>query len=481
MKKIIYILIGASFLTLACTDNFEEINKNTNAPEEVEPQFLLTNIISETAFTNTYDQGFDKSNYYAHFSAAIDFGFLDRYELGSNGTYWNKIFGLLTDIKSMQQSDASNEAYRAIGDIMRSFLFSQLTDMWNDVPYSQALSLEEDIVNPRYDTQESIYTDPEIGILSVLQNAATTLESTTNVVRGDVMFNNNLDKWVRFANSLRVRYIMRISKRKTDFTDLQALANSGKLMQSNADNALMPYLSAAPNQFPFFLAASGANDEHVMTHTVDSTLTLLDDPRIGVYYKPTERSLSTDSMEYRGIRNGQSRETISEDTTITIQKISLFGSIFRDAPDAMDAQIMQYAELQFALAEAVEKGFISGDVQTYYQNGVNAAFEYYNINTPADYFQRDAVSLDGTNNLTKIMTQKWLSLINIGHEAWFNIRRTGIPKIVAGPDATNEGRYPVRYLYPESEQATNAENYQEAAQRIGGDNINSKGWWESDN
>lgn len=480
IKKFLLILSIGMFFTQSCTNDFEEINKNTNASEAVEPEFLLTNVITELIQQNTYTQGFDQSNYFAHFAAAIDFGDLDRYIIGSNGTYWNNLFSYLQDIKSMQQAEASNEAYVAVGDILKAFIFSQLTDMWNDVPYSQAISLEEGVVTPAYDTQESIYTDPETGILVVLKNAAATLENTNAVIRGDVMFGNDLEKWVRFANSLRVRYLLRISKRLTDFSELQALANSSKLMRSNADNAVLPFLPSAPNQFPFFLASSGANDEHVMTFTVDSVLTLLGDPRIGVYYKPTQRSLNTDSVEYRGVRNGQNRETIAKDTTLSIEKLSLFGSIFRDVPDGVDAQFMHYAEVQFALAEAVQRGYITGDAKTYYENGITASFEYYGVEVPADYFTREAIALNGTDNIIKIMTQKWLSLINVGHEAWFNIRRTGIPAIKAGPDAANEGRYPVRYLYPESEQATNAENYQDAVSRIGGDNINSKGWWEKD-
>ena len=486
MKKMTRILASAltviSLLCLntSCTNDFEDINANPNSPEVVQPEFLLTNVITEFSNQNTYEQGFNLSNYFAHFSAAIDFGFADRYIVGSNGTYWNTLFGLLTDIESMKSLPNTNEAYNAIGDILKSMMFSQLTDMWNDVPYSEALRLEEGFSTPKYDTQESIYTDPQIGILVVLKRSAETLENSTQVIRGDVMFNNDLNQWARLANSLRVRYIMRISKRLSDFSELQALASSGNLMQSNADNAVVPYLASAPNQFPFFLAASGANEEHVMTFTVDSVLTLWDDPRIGVFYKPTQRSLSTNTPEYRGIRNGQNRETIAADPTITAESISLFGSIFRDSPNAVDAQFMQYAELQFALAEAAERGYITGNANTYYQNGVTASFTYYNVQVPGDYFTRAAIALNGSNNLEKILTQKWMSLINVGHEAWFNIRRTGIPALQVGPDAANDGRYPVRYFYPESEQATNQQNYQIAVNRIGGDNLNSKSWWEKD-
>ncbi len=478
--KYTFPLLLSAIVISACTDNFEEINENPNAPETVEAQFLLTNIISLAADQNTYYQGFDQSNYFAHFVAAIDFGFLDRYIIGSNSTYWGILNGLVTDIESMKASPSSNEAYEAVGNIMRCFLFSQMTDLWNDVPYSEANRLAEGFDKPRYDTQEQIYTDPEIGVLAVLKEAASTLENTNQVIRGDVMFNNDLEKWVKFANSLQVRYLLRISKRLSDFSELEALVSSGNLMNSNEDNAVVPYLTTAPNQFPFFLSSVGGLVEHVMSETADSVLTLWDDPRIAVLYQPVAKGLANDSVYFRGIQNGQTNETVQE-LGLGVDDLSIIGSVFRDVPDGADAQFMQYAEVQFALAEARERNYIStGTAQQYYENGIRASFEYYGVEVPADYFSREAIALNGTDDLTKILTQKWLSLINIGHEAWFNIRRTGIPAIKAGPDAANEGRYPVRYLYPESEQATNAENYQEAVNRIGGDNINSKGWWEKD-
>ena len=477
MKKILISFIYISLLSTACTDDFESINENPNEPESVSPQFLLSNIIFVAADRNTYEQGFRLSNYLTHFAASVEFERIDRYEMGSNSGYWDTIFRLLSDIQSMKEAEGSNEAYAAVGDIMRCHLVSQLTDLWGDVPYTQALQAIEGQFTPQYDTQESIYTDPETGILAILKQSASTLETTTASIQGDLMFNNDLDKWIRFANSLRVRYLMRISKRLTDFSELQALADDGKLMRSNEDNAMVPYLSAAPNQWPMSQAALGLYQEHRMTQTVDSVLKLWNDPRLAVLYKPTQQSVNEGNPQYKGLQNGLNRETISE-RNINLNDISLFGTIFRDVTDGVDAQLMQYAELQFALAEAVTRNYISGDAQAYYQNGIAASFAYYDVALPDDYFTRPAITLDGSDDLTKILTQKWLSLITVGHEAWFNIRRTGIPSLKAGPDNLNEGRYPVRYLYPESEQATNSRNYQEAASRIGGDNINSKGWWE---
>jgi hypothetical protein len=468
-----------ALLMIACTDNFDEINENPNLPETVGPQFLLSNIISVAADRNTYEQGFRLANYLAQFSASVEFERIDRYEMGSNSEYWSTIFRLLSDVRSMQEIEGTNEAYIAVGNIMRSYLFSQLTDMYGDVPYTEAINALDGNLSPAYDTQESIYMDSETGILAVLASSVETLKSTNFSIQGDMMFNNDLDQWIKFANSLRVRYYLRVSNKITDFSALQSIVANEDLMQSNVDNAVVPYLSSAPNQWPMSLAGLGLYQEHRMTQTVDSVLSLWNDPRVEVLYKPSEQSVQDGNPEYVGLLNGQSRETIA-DKGINLSNISLFGSIFRDVPDGVDAQFMQYAELQFALAEASIKGFISGNATTYYEEGIRASFDYWGAALPADYFSRPSITLTGNSeeDLVKIMTQKWLSLINNGHEAWFNVRRTGIPKLQPGPDNLNGGRYPMRYLYPESEQATNAENFQEAAQRIGGNTINSKGWWE---
>lgn len=481
MKKLTKLYTATAVLallfTFGCTEGFEEINTNPNSPESIGPQFLLSNVISVAANENTYTQGFRLSNYLTQFAASVEFERIDRYEMGSNAQYWNGTYRLLNDIESIQTNAASNEAYNAVADIMKAYLFSQLTDMWGDVPYSEALEAKAGVYNPSYDTQEKIYLDPEIGILALLRKSSATLKNTSSSIQGDMMFGNNLEKWQRFANSLRVRYILRISKRINDFSELQGLVDENDLMLSNSDNAVVPYLASAPNQWPMSQAALGLYQEHRMTYTVDSVLKAWDDPRQMTLYKPTQQSVTAGNPQFKGLQNGLNRETINE-KGINLNDISLFGSIFRDVPSGVDGQFMQYAELQFALAEAANRGYISGDASTYYKNGIRASFEYFKTSLPADYFSRPTIALNGSDDLTKILTQKWLSLINNGHEAWFNIRRTGIPALTPGPDNLNDNKYPVRYLYPESEQAVNNSNYQDAASRMGGDNINSKVWWE---
>ena len=480
MKNIQLLIVTIiCFNFIGCTNDFDAINDNPNAPQEVSPEFLLTNVIATELNENTYNQGLRLNNYLVQFNSDVEFERIDRYELGGNSGYWNLIFGLLTDLESMKSLPGYNDAYDGVAEILRSFLFSQLTDMWGDVPYTEALQFASLNFTPAYDTQESIYTNPQTGILARLEAAVEKLQNTSETIKGDIMFGNDLTKWVRFGNSLQVRYLLRTSKRNTSFSKLQELADSNMLMESNADNAVLPYLATSPNQFPLFSASTGIFQGLKMSKTVEDVLKSWDDPRIAVFFNPTPESVTAGNPTFKGLPNGLSTQSISEQGFV-LNDLSLMADRFRGVPDGVDAQLMLYSEIQFDLAEAVERGYITGNAEVYYQNGIRAHFEYYDVALPSDYFSRSAIALNGlmNQNLTKILTQKWLSLFMVGHEAWFNIRRTGIPALTPGPDNFNEDKYPVRYLYPESEQAANKDNYEAAAVRIGGDNINSKNWWE---
>jgi hypothetical protein len=476
MKKYIILIISIGALWSSCTEDFDSINKNPNGSTSVEPEFLLTNVLTNVAQASTYDQGFRLSNFICQYSSDIEFERIDRYEMGSNAGHWNLLYRNLTDIKSMQSVPSTNEAYKAVGDVMKSYIFAQLTDMWGDIPYSEALKAKEGISAPKYDTQEEIYTGPN-GILAKLENAAKILSTTKEKISGDVMYSGNLLKWEKFSNSLQVRYRVQVSKKLKDFVKLQELVNGGKIITTNADNAIIPYLAAAPNQFPLSQAALGIYNGHRMSSTIGNVLTGWSDPRIAVLFKPTTKSIASGSPLYKGLQNGLTRESIAS-RGVDLNDISLFGSIWRDIPNGVDAQYIQASEVLFALAEAAENKWITGNAKDYYESAVKAHFAYLKVSLPSDYLTKSATALNGTDNLKKIMTQKWVALISNGHEAWFNIRRTSIPALIPGPDNMNDGRFPSRYLYPEGEQATNAENYKTAAQRLGGDNINSKVWWE---
>lgn len=470
--KYLYIAC-ALFLAFSCK-KFDDYNNNPNAPENVHPQFLLSNVIAEAADNQAY-WGWHAGALLAQHSSNLEFLPVDRYDLGNNEGLWNETYRLLNDLKSVSEAEESNEAYAAIASILKAHQASLLTDLWTNVPYFEALEGEREAnFTPKFDSQEDIYLNDD-GILDLLEKSVEILENSTASVSGDILYSGDLNKWIRFANSLRVRYLLRISSKVDVSAELQSIVNEGDIFTSNNDNAALPYLSSSPNQWVIFTEREGRYVDVRMSKNAENIMSPLNDDRIMRFYKPTVLSEQNGTPEYKGIPNGLSRESQND---YNLTDVSLMGSFLRDVPDAMQAVFMNYAELQFCLAEAAQKGLIAGAPSTYYQAGIQASFDFYEVNLPSTYLLSNDVVLNGTNNLERIMTQKWINSFMSGYEAWFDIRRTGFPNLTIPDDNLNGDVYPVRYVYPSTEQAVNGANYSDAVSAIGGDDYNSKSWWE---
>ncbi len=475
MKKYISIICLLSFSLLACKKNLTEINQNPNAPENVDPQFLLSNVLYQYAKNNA-EEAWKNGNLLAQHTSNIEFFPIDRYDVGTNTELWNASYRLLNDVHSIETSPLTNDAYKGVSLIMKSMLASLLTDLWNDVPYSQATKGgSEKNFTPVYDKQEDIYNGAD-GILKNLDKAVELLAATNTKIEGDILYKGNLSLWTRLANSLKIRYLVRISKKVNVSAQLQSLVNENMLLRNNADNAVIPFLSSAPNQWFLINEREGRYADVRMSKTAQNIMVPLADARANVYFKPTVLSVTNSAPAFKGLPNGLSKQS---QNAFNFNDISLIGKLFRDDPSGVNAPIMTYAELQFLLAEAAQKNYITGLASTYYNNGINASHSYYNVAVPAGYLTNASVLLNGTNDLSKIMTQKWISNFLNGYEAWIDVRRTGFPQLPIPQDNLNSDKFPVRFRYPTIEQAANATNYNAAVTRIGGDTYNSKGWWEN--
>lgn len=475
MNYKIYILLLACLSFGSCSKEFEKINTNPNAPEQVDAQFLLSNILWNAANNNAVD-AWNAGNFLAQLTAKHNFNEIDRYDIRTNTELWNKTYLLLNDVKSLETlAENGNQTYKGVALVMRAFLFATLTDLWGDVPYSEAIKgTSDNNFSPKYDTQEEIYTGNE-GILQTLRDAVTILDGSRNnlPIKGDLIYNGNVDQWIRFANSLRVRYLLRVSNKINVASEMQTIVSSNLLMQSNMDNSLVPYLATAPSQWFVHTIREGDYSGVRMSSMIDSVLTNLNDPRLQVWFKPTSASVGMGMPVYKSIPNGLGPASIGQ---YDLADVSTLGAIFRDQPAGVNAVLMLYSELQFALAEAAQRGLIGGSAQMYYENGIQASFDYYNTTMPSNYLVQSEVAWDGS--LSKIITQKWLASMLVGYEGWFNYRRTGFPVLKQAVDNVNNDMVPVRYRYPDTEKAVNPNNYNAAVSRIGGDTYNIKVWWD---
>jgi hypothetical protein len=475
------------FLVFACDQDFAEINTNPNQPtvDKANPDLILPKIISEVGDEMTSDLAWGFGNIVSQLVATNNFTGVDIYNWGTQSGTWNLLYRNARDAQNLEiiAEERGNNNLKAVALVLKSYIFSNLTELWGDIPYTQALAGKgingDPIFEPGYDAQKDIYA----GILADYAEADK-LFGTSGSLGGDIMFAGDINKWKKLTNSLRVRTLMRLEKKWGEMglsaNDLQQLVSEGNLMESNADNAILPYLATSPNQWPLQTSRVGSFDEKRMSQRVENVLKSTNDPRLGILFRTVDNQ-DTPGV-YAGVANG-----LSEDNAINFnggpKNQSRLGKRFRDTDEPanvkVDMTFMQYNELMFLLAEAAEKGYINGDAATYYLAGINATMDYYGATPTADYFAQTGVDYKSaatqTERLELIGTQKWLGLFMVGLEAWFDFRRTGIPALTPGSDALFQ-EVPVRVQYPDDEKVLNGSNYDAAVSRQGADEILTPTW-----
>lgn len=460
-----------------CTEGFEETNINPNQPEEVSADLLLSTVLSTIA-NRAVTSGWGNGNIVAQLTAKINFTGFDRYEWGSESGFWNESFGILSEIDIILQSARAeatkNSSYEGIALIMRSYVFSVITDNWGNVPFTEAIDGANGNFTPAYDDQELIYN----GILSDLEAAELLLRAGDPVFGGDLIYNGDTEKWRKFANSLRLRYLMRISGKRDVSSQIQSIFDSGVFIATNEENALMVYpATTLIDSWPISRGRVGSFDEYRMSETVETILKQFGDNRLQKWFQPTDNPTDDPDL-FVGLPNGLSEDNASNFNGGASNVSRLRQSFFFNSPNSVKAAILQTAEVHFIFAEAMQRGLIAGDAELLYNEGIRLSFDYWDINQDmAAYLTQNGVAYDG--QLETIFTQKWLASFLVGLEAWYDYRRTGLPSfIVPGPDNVNDNRVPVRFLYPDSEQTLNSANFEAAVSKIGTNDINIKGWWE---
>lgn len=473
-----------SMVTFSCTKDFDQINTNKNAPEKVTSQLLLPDI-QRDMMNQVLGESWGIGNIVVQHTAKNQFVNEDRYLWGEINGIWNTSYNKLRDIQNIINAaeETKDNGTKAVALIMRAWMYSLITDAYGDIPYIDAIKAKSGIYYTKYDSQEAVYA----GILSDLKNANGLLATTSGVVGGDLIYNGNLTKWRKLANSLRVRYLIRISNKKSPATELTEILSNpsvNPIFENNSDNATFTYKAASPDQFPLFSARSGSFNEFRASKFMLDTLKSLDDPRLKIFFRATPKTEGTANEVFIGLPNGlddvsaltfaggpENHSRISAnfyENAITAQGLNIAKGI-----------IMTYAELQFLLAEAVSKSWVVGSSNPYYTAGVKASFEFYGLTASTAYLDRNEVKLteNKDENLKKIGFQKWISFFYQGMEAWFDWRRTKIPNLKPAISNQNGGKIPVRFIYPIIEQGLNGPNRIEAVTRQGGDDINTLMWY----
>ncbi|WP_203295500.1 SusD/RagB family nutrient-binding outer membrane lipoprotein [Luteirhabdus pelagi] len=479
MKTFLYSIFSVLLLSFSsCTSDFEEINTNPNAPNSVQPSLLLRQVIYDFGDEMSYE-GFVAGDLLSQHRTAIDFNLFDRHALKSpqlGGNPWPIFYTNLRDNEIILTQARTNETfavYEGPALILKAYFAAGLTDLFGDVPYFEAFNGVEGTVTPTYDSQEDIYL-AEGGIMDNLDKGIVALQNYDDVIplEGDILFNGDLEQWITFANSLKIKALMRISGEVDVAQQLQQLYTEGNYFNTNEQNATFDFTNSDPNSFRLAQLRIGDFNNFVLSETMEDIMIGLNDPRIGEFFRPFENA---SGEAYNGLINGID----ASQTSIELADYSLAGTAFREDTSTLDANFLTAWEVAFYLAEAAKKGFISADAQTLYEQGVTLAFDYWQTELPSDYLSGQAAfEANGTTPLQQIITQKWIANLINGYEGWVEWRRTGFPELRPIAASLNDGLIPIRMPYPAEEEALNAENYQQAASQTNGNSINVPVWWD---
>lgn len=508
----------------SCDNDLTEINQNPNGvdPSQGNPSFLLTQVMVNTAL----DVG--NKGYSDPLSAFVQYTQKDSW--GNNnynwdGSGWDTYYGNLRSAKlALQRSqELGYTLHEAIAQILMAQNFVTLADYYGDVPYSNAVQADEDVILPTYDSQETVYKGAIADFVAAAASISNNMGNLeTFAANQDIFFGGDAEKWMRYANSLALRYYMRLSEKDPSYAQAGVTATLAKPLISSVDEeCAVAYTgtsggTAQPSNGTTGGASSFTRVKPCTTFT--DRLRELDDPRAHIWFAPVAIPIKVvaaadvpggeDDVVVDGVRY-INEETLAEiglkiydkttwkadrlaglsliDTSSTYvgipvsyqgsepytynlnpnpvqgggnPHVSLMNDQFKEASgEFLKARIMSYAEVCFLKAEAALRGWGS-DAQGNYNKGVEASFETWGIgNEYTSYIDNAGVAYDGT--LAQIMEQKWIANFATASESYLDWRRTGLPDLQTGPFALSTV-IPVRFQYPSQERNINEANYNAA-------------------
>ena len=548
-----YILLMLAIFTVtvsSCSDNYmENLNTDPSKANSINPNAQLT-----TAELQTYgDLGMVEMyrNYHYAFAQQLmgcwnttNYGgrhTIDNNEMSRMWTsFYPKAIKNLTDGIYRSNENAAQTNINAALRIYRVYMMSLITDVYGDAPCSEAgLGYIDGKFNPRYDTQEEIYT----WFFKELKDAETALNPSGDKISGDVIYKGDVSKWKKLANSLRLRYAMRISdvapeKAKQEFED--ALSATGGILTSASDDALIKYMEV-PFSFgqesytdyrgnalsKLLFGNDPANNPSYLCSTFFNQMKNSGDPRTyriaRFYYDGLMSSTSTNNridlteeVLKKGVTmnprdpgafswepwpSGYESDIMKE---IALTNPSAATSMARETEPKLannflksdnPGVVITYAEINFLLAEAALKGWnVSGTVADLYAKGVRASMNFLSDNygcekiTDAEFntfIINNGIGYTDDQKKAAINTQAWILHFTNPAESWANVRRSGYPRLKSPAEydfaqfLTGGADIPVRLSYPVLESSYNKQRYEEALSRMGGDNSwNTPLWWD---
>jgi len=499
MKKLTIYLFSFLLIVAAagCTKDFEQMNTDPNAVTKVEPSYFFSGMVQQVFANYQRNVNLYPDFYSQYFANTVASFRSPQYEYvdGWIGNQWKEHYTEFlrksNDIQTQFKDDPKFEEQLAIAEIFTCYWWSRMTDTYGDIPYFGA-GLGE---STPYNTQQEIYND----LFARLETAINKLPGGSDQVKYgeyDLIYKGDAEKWKKFGNSLRLRLAMRISNidPATAASVAQAAINSG-VMMSNSDGAKVPMWSSGWYDYlhQMLWAWDNARVSKTFTNYLYSESSIGEDPRTPIWltYKRNGEAVTKESIglaTYEGLENGYSTNMPSDaNDRATINLEGSYIDFSGSGADAMYCPVMFYSEVVFLQAEAALRGWISGDANALYKQGIQASMDYVGVDATASQNYIDGVvDLNGSDELRlkKIITQKWIANFPNGVEGWADFRRTDYPDLtlpidgVSGNASVAQGSFVKRIRYPNNQHDLNSAMMPSGLNTLDSDRMDIKLWWD---
>lgn len=514
-RALVVVAFGLCFT--GCHD-LTELNRDPNgvSEEKANPNLLMPTIL--TGLGSSYE-----NLSFTDLGGVMQHTQMDAWSAGHNDyswtggiLSWEGYYGILRNNELMRKRAETLgwEFHQGVGLVVRGYIFGLITDLWGDAPYTDAVKGDQNEVKyqfPKYDQQDVIYK----GIINELLQANDVLSKADAAYESvlpdaDVYFAGKASKWRRFANSLILRYAMRLSEKDPAFARQTLETILGQpdkypIITQVSDEPTMAYVGKnSSDSWPSNTVydASGSNYRRLkMCATLVERLRELKDPRLAVWAKKVEVPIQVDATQpartdkivngvrivspdvvqgiaintntdYVGLPPSVSQNPSTYNLNPTPGQssinphVSYLNEIYQKAEGALlKARLLTAAEVNFILAEAAVKGWkTSGTAKVYYEQAVKNSFDVWGKSADyTSYLQQSGVAFVGTQQ--QIIEQKWIASWSTAAQSWFDYRRTGFPALRAGP-AAKRTVLPLRLPYMQTELTVNQTNAEEALSRI---------------
>jgi hypothetical protein len=487
-------ILAFMLLVFSCTP-FGDLTDDPNKATSVPPSMLLSEVLN--VVNSIGDEGPWRETQRDNQFWVISFDYYgdQDYNWGAANFRYNTLSTVIAMEKEAKGLD-NQDKYEALAKFFKAYFYDYMSKRLGDIPLTEALqaSSETAITKPKYDDQKSVY----MAVLDLLEAANDQIITAktqvgTSAISGDFFFNGDLDKWQKTINAYHLRVLISLSKKNADLNIASKvnaiISNPSKypLFSGISDNMMRTFSDEQGNRYELNPTSYGfSRNRNIIGATYLDLLKVNNDPRIYVVADPAPFFFKANDPlnlnAYVGAKTGDEQGQMQVDSDAgrySYPSEKRYYSTFKGEPYIQ----IGYSEQEFNIAEAINRGWTTGNAETHYLNGIKGSMQFYGI-AQADidsFLTNSNVVYKGntTMGLNQILTQKYVAFFNnSGIEAYCNFRRTGIPSFDIGPANKNGSKIPLRWKYPVSEFENNTTNVNAAlgSQYSGSDDINATMW-----